>query len=111
MIDINIIRNNRNLVEENIKKKFQDEKLPLVGEILSIDERVRKLKIEGDNLRKERNTISGEIGLLMRDKKKEEAEDKKKLVIDINNKLVDIEKEEEEESASLREKMIARMLN
>ena len=106
MIDINIIRNNRNLVEENIKKKFQDEKLPLVGEILSIDERVRKLKIEGDNLRKERNTISGEIGLLMRDKKKEEAEDKKKLVIDINNKLVDIEKEEEEESASLREKMM-----
>ena len=82
MIDINIIRNNRNLVEENIKKKFQDEKLPLVGEILSIDERVRKLKIEGDNLRKERNTISSEIGLLMRDKKKEEAEDKKKLVLD-----------------------------
>ena len=106
MIDINIIRNNRNLVEENIKKKFQDEKLPLVGEILSIDERVRKLKIEGDNLRKERNTISSEIGLLMRDKKKEEAEDKKKLVIDINNKLVDIEKEEEELSTSLREKMM-----
>ena len=106
MIDINIIRNNRNLVEENIKKKFQDEKLPLVGEILSIDERVRKLKIEGDNLRKERNTISGEIGLLMRDKKKEEAEEKKKLVIDINNKLVDIEKEEEELSTSLREKMM-----
>ena len=67
MIDINLIRNNKDLVKENIKKKFQDNKLPLVDEIISLDEKVRTLKIEGDNLRQERNTISSEIGFLMRE--------------------------------------------
>ena len=106
MIDINLIRNNKELVKENIKKKYQDNKLPLVEEIISIDERVRKLKIEGDSLRQERNSVSSEIGTLMRDKMVEEANIKKAHVVEINNKLVDIEKEEEELSAELKEKMM-----
>ena len=106
MIDINIIRNNKELVKENIRKKFQDNKLPLVDEILSLDERVRKLKIEGDNLRQERNTISSEIGTLMREKRVDEANDKKAYVVEINNKLSSLEKEEEELSRSLKEKMM-----
>lgn len=106
MIDINIIRNNKELVKENIRKKFQDNKLPLVDEIISLDERVRKLKIEGDNLRQERNTISSEIGTLMREKRVDEANDKKAYVVEINNKLSSLEKEEEELSRSLKEKMM-----
>lgn len=78
MIDIKLIRENRDLVKENIKKKFQDEKLPLVDEIYELDEAVRDAKVKGDNLRAEKNKLSGEIGKLMRDGKKEEAEDIKK---------------------------------
>ena len=91
---------------ENIKKKFQDKKLPLVDEILSLDEKVRKLKIEGDTLRQQRNTISSEIGTLMREGKKDVAEENKKKVVEINNKLIDIEKEEEELSIKLKEDMM-----
>ena len=58
MIDINIIRKNPELVRENIRKKFQDKKLPLVDEIISLDEEVKKIKIEGDNLREKRNKTS-----------------------------------------------------
>ena len=106
MIDINLIRNNKELVKENIKKKFQDNKLPLVDEIISLDEKVRTLKIEGDNLRQERNTISSEIGFLMREKKSDEANSKKNHVIEINNKLESIEKEENELSEQLKSKMM-----
>jgi len=106
MIDINIIRNNKELVKENIRKKYQDEKLPLVDEIINLDENLRKLKIEGDNLRQERNTISSEIGSLMREKKVEEANSKKEEVVKINNKLVEVEKNEEELSTNLKEKMM-----
>ena len=106
MIDIEIIRKTPELVKENIKKKFQDKKLPLVDEILSLDEKVRKLKIEGDTLRQQRNTISSEIGTLMREGKKDVAEENKKKVVEINNKLIDIEKEEEELSIKLKEEMM-----
>ena len=106
MIDIEIIRKTPELVKENIKKKFQDKKLPLVDEILSLDEKVRKLKIEGDTLRQQRNTISSEIGTLMREGKKDVAEENKKKVVEINNKLIDIEKEEEELSIKLKEDMM-----
>ena len=61
MIDIKLIRENPDMVKENIKKKFQDEKLPLVDEVIELDEKVRKLKLEGDNLRSERNSISSSI--------------------------------------------------
>ena len=106
MIDIEIIRKTPELVKENIKKKFQDKKLPLVDEILSLDEKVRKLKIEGDTLRQQRNTISSEIGTLMREGKKDVAEENNKKVVEINNKLIDIEKEEEELSIKLKDDMM-----
>ena len=106
MIDINIIRTNKELVKENIRKKYQDNKLPLVDAIIALDEKVRKLKIEGDSLRQERNSISSEIGMLMREKNIEEANQKKEHVVEINNKLVEIEKEEEEKTIELKEKMM-----
>ena len=106
MIDIEIIRKTPQLVKENIKKKYQDDKLPLVDDVISLDERVRRLKIKGDELRSSRNTISSEIGLLMREGKKDIAEENKKKVVDINNKLINIEKEEEELNAKLKEDMM-----
>ena len=106
MIDINIIRKNPELVRENIRKKFQDKKLPLVDEIISLDEEVKKIKVDGDNLREKRNKTSNEIGLLMREGKKEDAENNKKIVIEINSKLESIEKREEELTSKLKEKMM-----
>ena len=72
MIDIKLIRENRDLVKENIKKKFQDEKLPLVDEVYELDKRYRELKVKADNDRKDRNSISDNIGALMREGKKDE---------------------------------------
>jgi len=106
MIDIKLIRENKDLVKENIKKKFQDHKLPLVDEIYDMDLNVRKLKQQGDDLRKEKNLISGEIGTLMRDKKINEANEKKARVVEINEQLVDIETKEEELKKSIKEKMM-----
>ena len=68
MIDINLIRNNRALVEENLKKKYQEKKLPILDEIVEIDKKVRELKTEGDNLRQERNNTSDLIGKLFKEK-------------------------------------------
>ena len=107
MLDIKFVRENKDLVKENIKKKFQDKKLPLVDEVVELDKRIRELKVEGDNLRQERNTVSNEIGALMRDKKIEEGNAKKARVVEINEKLVDIEKEEVELTLELKKKMMA----
>ena len=106
MLDIKFVRENPDKVKENIKKKFQDKKLPLVDEVISLDQRIRELKTNGDNLRQERNEISNTIGALMRDKKIEETNLKKDRVKDINNELVSIEKDEEELSSLLKEKMM-----
>jgi len=106
MIDIKLIRENRDLVKENIKKKFQDEKIQLVDEAFDLDQKIRELKQEGDNLRQERNQTSDEIGALFREKKIDEANSKKQRVIEINEKLVTIEKEEEELGNQLKEKMM-----
>ena len=106
MLDIKFLRENSDLVKENIKKKFQDEKLVLVDEVIDLDERVRKIKLEGDNLRSERNNISSSIGALMREKKIDEANSKKQKVVKINERLVSIEKEEEELNAKIREIML-----
>ena len=95
MIDIKLIRENRDLVKENIKKKFQDEKLSLVDEVYIYDEKVRKLKVEGDLLRKERKVMSEKIGSLMRDKKLDEANGLKAEVAEINDKIQSLESEEE----------------
>ena len=106
MLDIKFVRDNPDKVKENIKKKFQDKKLPLVDEVITLDKEIRELKVEGDSLRQERNEISNLIGGLMRDGKKDEAEEKKIRVKEINEKLIDIEKSEEEKSSILREKMM-----
>ena len=107
MLDIKFVRENPEKVKENIKKKFQDKKLPLVDEVIELDKRVRELKAEGDTLRQQRNTVSDEIGSLFREKCVDEANEKKQVVVEINEKLVDIEKEEEKLSILLKEKMMA----
>ena len=106
MIDINLIRNNSDLVKENIKKKFQDEKLKIEDEILELDKNLRNAKQEADNLRNKRNTISSEIGNLMRNKEVELANQKKEEVVEINNKLKELEVSEEELSKLVKEKMM-----
>ena len=80
MIDIKLIRENADLVKENIKKKFQDKKLGLVDEVKELDLKARTLQTEGDNLKAEKNKLSKEIGILMKDGKKEEVEEVKKKV-------------------------------
>ena len=106
MLDIKFIRENPDKVKDNIRKKFQDNKLPLVDEVIELDKRVRELKAEGDTLRQQRNTVSDEIGSLFREKRVDEANEKKQAVVEINEKLVDIEKEEEKLSGLLKEKMM-----
>ncbi len=106
MLDIKFVRENPDKVKENIKKKFQDKKLPLVDEVIDLDKRVRELKAEGDTLRQTRNTVSDEIGVLFREKRVDDANAKKEEVVQINEKLVDIEKEEEKLSILLKEKMM-----
>ena len=93
MLDIRLVRENPELVKENIKKKFQEEKLHLVDEVLELDEKGRAVKTEGDNLRAERNKVSKEIGALMGQGKKDEAETAKAHVGEINDRLTHIEEE------------------
>ena len=106
MLDIKFIRENADLVKENIKRKFQDKKLPLVDEVIELDAKIRELKLKGDVLRKERNDSSSQIGLLMREKKVEEANAIKAKVVEINKELATIEPEVEELSKVLREKLL-----
>ena len=106
MLDIKFIRENKEIVEENIKKKFQDEKLPLVSEVIELDEKKRKFQLDGDELRKNRNSISNEIGTLMREKNIDEANKKKEEVANINKKLEEIEKEEVTLAKELRSKLM-----
>lgn len=106
MLDIKFVRENKDIVKENIKKKFQDQKLPLVDEVVELDEKVRALKLEGDNLRSEKNTKSADIGKMMREGKKDEAEGLKTRVNEINERLNVLEKEEAELNAILKAKMM-----
>lgn len=106
MIDIKFLRENPDLVKENIKKKFQDNKLGLVDEVISLDKKHRELQLEGDNLRMERNSTSKEIGNLMKQGKKEEAEIIKAKVNEINSKLEDIENKTEEYGNKIKEIMM-----
>ncbi|MBQ9318269.1 MAG: serine--tRNA ligase [Bacilli bacterium] len=106
MLDIKFVRENSELVKENIKNKFQDHKLPLVDEVIELDKKIRDLKLEGDNLRQLRNSKSNEIGALMREKKVDEANSIKAEVVDINNRLVKIEEDETNLNKELREKML-----
>ncbi|MCI9287029.1 MAG: serine--tRNA ligase [Clostridia bacterium] len=106
MIDIKFLRENPDLVKENIKKKFQDKKLPLVDEVIELDEKNRATKLRGDELRSNRNSLSSKIGLLMREGKKDEAEAIKQEVAKINDELVENEKQE----AFLAEEVKTRMM-
>ncbi len=106
MIDINLIRTNKDLVKENIKKKFQNEKLPLVDEVEELDKKSRALKQEGDSLRASRNSLSSKIGVLMKEKKVEEANQIKEQVRKNNERIAEIEKEEEILSAKIRKIML-----
>ena len=106
MLDIKFVRENPDLVKENIKKKFQDNKLELVDEVLELDKKYREFQLEGDTLRMERNSLSKEIGNLMRQGKKDEAESIKFKVNEINSKLENIEKETDEYSQKIKEIMM-----
>lgn len=106
MIDINLIRTNPELVKENIKKKFQDEKLPLVDEVVELDKKNRELKNEGDNLRAERNQLSSQIGILMKEGKREEAEAIKQKVAEGKARLEQIENEQSEIDAKIKKIMM-----
>ena len=106
MLDIKLIRSNPELVKENIKKKFQDEKLPLVDEVLELDAQFRASKGRGDELRQQRNTISKEIGKLMSQGKKDEAQEVKKQVQAIAGELEEMERKEAEMTAEIRKRML-----
>ena len=106
MLDIKFLRENSDLVKENIKKKFQDEKLELVDKVIELDKKTRTLKAEGDNLRSERKKLSDEIGLLFKEKKVDEANANKEKVKEINDKLSGMEQEEEELNKEIRKIML-----
>ena len=106
MIDIKLIRENKDLVKENIKKKFQDEKLVLVDEVYNLDIEYRKTKTEADEARSKVNSLSKEIGSLMRDKKIEEANKIKDEVSNIKNKIPELEAYEEKLEAEIKERMM-----
>lgn len=91
MIDIKFLRENPDIVRQNIKNKFQDFKLPMVDEVIELDEKLRKTKAEADELRSKRNKISKEIGALMAQGKKEEAEQVKASVASIGETLAGLE--------------------
>ncbi|MBE6124940.1 MAG: serine--tRNA ligase [Erysipelotrichaceae bacterium] len=96
MLDMNFIRTNPELVKENIKKKFQDAKLPMVDELLELDREYRSIKTLDDTLRGQRNSLSKQIGVLMGQKKRDEAEKIKAQVRSIGDQLVENEKKEDE---------------
>ena len=106
MLDIKFVRNSPDLVKENIKKKFQDQKLPLVDEAIELDTQIRNIKFIGDELRAKRNAASNEIGALMREKKKEEAMKIKESVVEINKQLEEYEQQEASLSQKLKEIMM-----
>jgi len=106
MIDIKLIRENPELVRENIRKKFQDEKLPLIDEISKLDADSRAYKQEADDLRSKRNKISKEIGALMANGKKEEGMAKKEEVAAFAKRLEELEALEEKTSKELNLKMM-----
>ena len=106
MIDIKLIRENKDLVKENIKKKFQDEKLPLVDEIFELDKRVREVQTKCDNLKAEKNSLSSEIGELMRQGKRDEAEEVKKKVANSGEEIKKLEEEQEELTKTIKDKMM-----
>jgi len=97
MLDIKFVRNNPDVVKQNIKNKFQDEKLPLVDEVIELDKRNREIKQEVEALRAEKNKASKEIGAMMAQKKIEEAEALKKKVAESNGRINELSEEENDD--------------
>ncbi len=106
MIDIKFLRENPDVVKENIKKKFQDSKLPLVDEVIALDKEYRENKTQADNLRASRNKVSKQIGMFMAQGKKDEAEEAKKLVAQQAQELADCEAKETELSEKIKKIMM-----
>jgi len=106
MIDIKLIRENSELVKENIRKKFQDDKLGLVDEVFLFDETYRAYKKEADDLRGKRNALSAKIGELMREQKKDEVAKIKDEVVKINEKIAELEKKEEALDKEIKDRMM-----
>lgn len=106
MIDIKFLRENPDIVKENIRKKFQNQKLILVDEVIELDKQSRKAKLDGDNLRASRKNLSNQIGLLMKNGQKEDAEHIKNEVQKINEELEQNEKKEEELSEQIKIRMM-----
>lgn len=107
MIDIKFLRENPDIVKQNIKNKFQDHKLPLVDEVIELDAKARAAQQEADELRSKKNKIAKEIGALMAQGKKDEAEEVKAQVADISKRLAELEPQEKE----LSEKVTQIMMN
>ena len=106
MIDIKLIRENKDLVKENIRKKFQDEKLVLVDEVFDMDKRVREVQTKKDELRANKNKMSSEIGLLMKDKKIEEAKTIKEEIARMGQEIDSLEEEQGKLTKEIRERML-----
>ena len=106
MIDIKFLRENPEVVKDNIKKKFQDHKLVLVDEVLDLDKKNREARLKGDNLRADRKNLSNEIGNLMKQGQKDEAEELKAKVQKINEELEENEKLEEQYAVEIKERMM-----
>ena len=106
MIDIKLIRENKDLVKDNIKKKFQDEKLGLVDEVFDLDKEVREVQLKADTLKAEKNKLSSEIGNLMREGKKEEAEKIKKEISKNAEEITKLEERQVELSEVIKSKMM-----
>ena len=105
MIDINLIRKTPDVVRENIKKKFQDSKLPLVDEVIELDRKNREAMQQADSLRNQRKVLSKEIGGLMKQGKKDEAEATKAKVNEMADELAHLEQLEEEYAAEIKKRM------
>ena len=106
MLDMKFVRTNPELVKENIKKKFQEEKLVLVDEVLQLDQQYRDAKTRSDYLRSQRNSLSKQIGGLMAKGQKEEAEKVKAQVTSMAQELAELEEQEETLSAEVRKRML-----
>ena len=106
MIDLRFLRENPDVVKENIKKKFQDEKLPLVDEVFEMDIKVREAQTKADTLKAEKNKMSGEIGKLMKDKKIDEANAIKEDIAKMAEEIAELEKTQEELAKEIKDRML-----
>ena len=106
MLDIKFLRTNPDIVKQNIKNKFQDDKLPLVDEVIELDKEFREAKTRAEYLRSQRNKISKQIGALMGQGKKEEAEEVKKQVTDMASELEALSVKETELEEKIRKIML-----